>query len=378
MQSSIADTIDKIFNSHKIKYDKMELLFRDVEVREAIHNVNIFINIESIYNLFHNQYVEEAVIAMDKKELSAFHACIISNTLNLAAHYRWFFVKNKISTNIVFYMNHYSKYIHQNNFMHNRKYREKYVYDYTDNPYFEGINLVMQSVLKALDNIVDYITDVYFISSDRIESSLIPWIMIEDKMIKGQLNLMITRDYYDLQYVNKKFLVMYPKGDESCIVTMDNIFDVLAQKGELKKKDYNLPSYLYSFILAVVGDKRRSIGKIKGVGWNTIYKNLIKLFKKMDILPHEYISFEQLVLAIKEDPTAPESNRDKVISNYMCIDIDRQYAMVSEAQKISISRQIIDRYEADALKKLNSKYFEDYPIHIIELNQYFVRKKPLF
>lgn len=377
MHTAISDTVDKIFNSHKIKFGIMEILFRDVEVKEAIHTVNIFINIESIYHLFHNQYVEDSIIAMDKKELSQFHSCVISNTLNLAAHYRWFFTKNKISTNIVFYMNQYSKYIHQNNFLHNKKYRDKYVYNYTDNPNYEGINLIMKSVLKALDNIVDYIDGVYFVSSDRIESSLIPMVMIEDKLLKGQINLMVTRDDYDLQYVNKKFLVMYPKGDESCIVTKDNLFNVIQQKYEFFN-DYKLPSYLFSFILAVVGDKRRSIGKIKGVGWSTIYKNLTKLFKKMDISEEEYISFEQLALAIKEDPTAPESNREKVISNYMCIDLDRQYAMVSEAQKLSIERQILDRYEADALKKLNTKYFEDFPINIIELNQYTNRKKTLF
>ena len=377
MHTAISDTVDKIFNSHKIKFGIMEILFRDVEVKEAIHTVNIFINIESIYHLFHNQYVEDSIIAMDKKELSQFHSCVISNTLNLAAHYRWFFTKNKISTNIVFYMNQYSKYIHQNNFLHNKKYRDKYVYNYTDNPNYEGINLIMKSVLKALDNIVDYIDGVYFVSSDRIESSLIPMVMIEDKLLKGQINLMVTRDDYDLQYVNKKFLVMYPKGDESCIVTKDNLFNVIQQKYEFFN-DYKLPSYLFSFILAVVGDKRRSIGKIKGVGWSTIYKNLTKLFKKMDISEDEYISFEQLALAIKEDPTAPESNREKVISNYMCIDLDRQYAMVSEAQKLSIERQILDRYEADALKKLNTKYFEDFPINIIELNQYTNRKKTLF
>lgn len=377
MHTAISDTVDKIFNSHKIKFGIMEILFRDVEVKEAIHTVNIFINIESIYHLFHNQYVEDSIIAMDKKELSQFHSCVISNTLNLAAHYRWFFTKNKISTNIVFYMNQYSKYIHQNNFIHNKKYRDKYVYNYTDNPNYEGINLIMKSVLKALDNIVDYIDGVYFVSSDRIESSLIPMVMIEDKLLKGQINLMVTRDDYDLQYVNKKFLVMYPKGDESCIVTKDNLFNVIQQKYEFSN-DYKLPSYLFSFILAVVGDKRRSIGKIKGVGWSTIYKNLTKLFKKMDISEEEYISFEQLALAIKEDPTAPESNREKVISNYMCIDLDRQYAMVSEAQKLSIERQILDRYEADALKKLNAKYFEDFPINIIELNQYTSRKKTLF
>lgn len=370
--------LDAIFNLHKVKFSKLDILFKDVDVQSAINRVNVFINIESIYHMFHNSYMEDQLTVMDSEELKDTHANIISNTINLASHYRLFFTKNKISTNIVFYMNDHNRYTKLNNTMHVKKYRSKYVYDYTENAEFELVNSLLESATKALDNIVDYIDGVYFITSDRIESSIIPMVMVDEKIIDGQLNIMVTRDQYDLQYVNKKFLIVYPmKDDGSRLVTEDNLYDVFRAKDELKET-YKLPSYLYSFMLSVIGDKRRSIGKIKGVGLNTIYKNLAKLFKTLDISEDEYISFEQLAISIKEDPTNPSGNREKVINNYLAVDIDRQMSMVSPAQKTSIETQVIDRYDATALKSINDRYFDTCPINIIELDNYSKKKKSLF
>lgn len=378
MKVNSSMNLDAVFNLHKVKFSKLDILFKDVDVKSAISRVNVFINIESIFHMFHNSYMEEQINVMNNEELKDLHANIISNTINLASHYRLFFTKNKISTNIVLYMNSHSKYTKLNNIMHVKKYRSKYVYDYTENLEFELLNGVMESAVKAIDNIVDYIEGVYFVTSDRIESSVIPMVMIEDGMIDGQLNIMVTRDIYDLQYVNKKFLVVYPmKEDGSRLITANNLYEVFRDKGELNN-DYNIPSYLYSFILSVIGDKRRSIVKVKGMGFSSIYKNLSKLFKALDIGSEEYISFEQLVLSIKEDPKNPSDNRERVVNNYMAIDIDRQTAMVSSAQKTSLQTQIVDRYDATALRSINEKYFDICPINILELNNYSKKSKPLF
>ena len=208
-----------------------------------------------------------------------------------AAHYRLYFTKNKIRTNIVFYMNEHDRYSKLNNTIYNKKYREKYISDYTDNPHYETVNSIMKSALTGLDTIIDYIDSVYFVTSERIESSLLPYLIVKDKMLDGQFNIMVTKDPYDLQYVNKNFLVIYPSQDKSKILTKTNLWDLLRDEGDISS-DVNLPSYLYSFMLSTIGDKRRGIGKIKGVGWNSIYKNILKLFKKFDIdMEDEIISF---------------------------------------------------------------------------------------
>lgn len=376
MISSSSETIDKIFNAHKIKFDKMNLLFGSVGIRDIIDRVNIFINLESIIHCIHNQTVEEFILSMDKTETKNFHFSIISNILNLAGHYRRFFTKNRIKTNIVLFMNEYDKYTSLNNTMFLKHYRERFIYDYTDNPNYEATNMVLESVIRVLRTIVSYVEGVYLVTSNRLESSLVPLLLCDSKTLDGQLNILITRDEYDLQYVNKNFLVMYPKGDESYIVTKENLFNIIREKHEIKNS-HKLPAYLITFILSIVGDKRRGIGKIKGCGWKTIYKGLHKLFKELDISDAEVIGLEHLIMAIKDGPD--DSNKEKIANSIMCVDLDRQLSMVSEPQKLSITKQLVDKYENDALKNLNSKYFEMYPINVVELNQYSARsKKSLF
>ena len=376
MISSSSETIDKIFNAHKIKFEKMNLLFGSVGIRDIIDRVNIFINLESIIHCIHNQTVEEFILSMDKTETKNFHFSIISNILNLAGHYRRFFTKNRIKTNIVLFMNEYDKYTSLNNTMFLKHYRERFIYDYTDNPNYEATNMVLESVIRVLRTIVSYVEGVYLVTSNRLESSLVPLLLCDSKTLDGQLNILITRDEYDLQYVNKNFLVMYPKGDESYIVTKENLFNIIREKHEIKNS-HKLPAYLIIFILSIVGDKRRGIGKIKGCGWKTIYKGLHKLFKELDISDAEVIGLEHLIMAIKDGPD--DSNKEKIANSIMCVDLDRQLSMVSEPQKLSITKQLVDKYENDALKNLNSKYFEMYPINVVELNQYSARsKKSLF
>ena len=369
--------IDALFNLHKVRFSKMEILFRDIEVKEAIDRVNVFINVEAIFNKFHNKYTEEALVVMTKEEIRAFHMSIISNVINLAAHYRLFFAKNKIRSNIVFYMNEFSKYGEQNNSIHVSDYREKYVYSYTQNPNYELINGVMRSVLNAIEAIVDYLENIYFVSSDRIESSVIPLVMVEDKMLDGQLNFIVSTDPYDMQYVNKNFLVIAPMGDESRVLTTKNVYEFFRAKGELKVDD-ELPSYLLPFILSTCGDKRRSLDKVKGTSFNSIYKGIKKLFTKLDISDEEYVSFEELAIAIKEDPLNPSGNRKRVVKNYMCIDLDRQLSMVSPSQKTTIEQQLKDRFDSESLKMINKKHFQECPLQIVELNQYHPKKRQLF
>ena len=369
--------LDAIFNMSKVKFAKLDVLFDDVEIREIISSLNIFINIESIYHKFHNKYVEEQILVMKKPELKDMVVNVIGNTINLAAHYRLYFRKNKIKTNIVFYMNEFSKYSQQNNAMHVDGYREKYVHNYTKNSSYENINMVMKTALNGIDKIVEYIEGVYFITSDRIESSLIPYLMSKEKMTDGQLDIIVTTDPYDLQYANKNFVVIYPRGDESRIISEKNLFDVFRDSGDLSI-DKPLPTYLYPFILAVIGDKRRGINKVKGVGLNTIYRTLLKLYDKLGLDEDEYLRFEQLAVAIKEDPENPSGNRERVINNYMAIDLDRQLAMVSPSQTKHVSGQLKDHYDDISLKTINREWMSSCPINLVELNQYHKKEKSLF
>ena len=365
--------IDAIFNMHKVRFAKLAKLFKEVEVKSVISSVNVFINIEAIYHMFHNTPMEESIISMDKQSRQQLFANIISNTINLAAHYRLFFTRNKVKSNIVFYFNIPSPSNDYNNSSNIDGYRGKYAFDYNGNCKYELINSYLSQAIPMIKSILDYIDGVYFITSNRIEASLIPHLIVEEGLLDGQLNIMVSKDMYDLQYVNKNFLLIYPYKDDTNLITESNLFDIIKDKEGCKVPD-KLPAYLYPFMLSVFGDKRRNVPKIRGVGFSSIYKNIAKIFNKLEIGLDEYVSFEQLALCIKESHPEDNSNKTLVYNNYMSVDLDRQLSCVPTIQKNDISSQMIDKFDNVSLKEINEKYFEMSPIHIMELENYTPKK----
>jgi len=361
--------IDAIFNLRKVKFSKLDVLFSDLEIKEMVQKVNIFINLESLFRKIHNKYVEEQLISLQKKELKEFHMNLISNVLNLAAHYRLYFNKNKIGTNIVFYIQEMDKYVNLNNVQYCKNYRKSFIRKYTDHPELVTVNNVIRSTLNALDTIVTYVEDVYLVSSDRVESSVIPLALIDGKVLDGNLNLMVTTDPYDMQYVNKNFIIIYPAGEESMIVTKKNLFDVF-RINEILTVEGSLPTYLLTFILSVIGDKNRGIDKVKGTSFNKVFKTLLKVYDKLGITEDDYIGFEELVSAIKDDPNNPNGNKKRVVDNYYATDLSSQVRMISKVQMNHLTDCLINTYESGALTGINDKYFSTAPINVRELTQY--------
>lgn len=361
--------IDAIFNLRKVKFSKLDVLFSDLEIKEMVQKVNIFINLESLFRKIHNKYVEEQLISLQKKELKEFHMNLISNVLNLAAHYRLYFNKNKIGTNIVFYIQEMDKYVNLNNVQYCKNYRKSFIRKYTDHPELVTVNNVIRSTLNALDTIVTYVEDVYLVSSDRVESSVIPLALIDAKVLDGNLNLMVTTDPYDMQYVNKNFVIIYPAGEESMIVTKKNLFDVF-RINEILTVEGSLPTYLLTFILSVIGDKNRGIDKVKGTSFNKVFKTLLKVYDKLGITDDDYIGFEELVSAIKDDPNNPNGNKKRVVDNYYATDLSSQVRMISKVQMNHLTDCLINTYESGALTGINDKYFSAAPINVRELTQY--------
>lgn len=361
--------IDAIFNLRKVKFSKLDVLFSDLEIKEMVQKVNIFINLESLFRKIHNKYVEEQLISLQKKELKEFHMNLISNVLNLAAHYRLYFNKNKIGTNIVFYIQEMDKYVNLNNVQYCKNYRKSFIRKYTDHPELVTVNNVIRSTLNALDTIVTYVEDVYLVSSDRVESSVIPLALIDGKVLDGNLNLMVTTDPYDMQYVNKNFVIIYPAGEESMIVTKKNLFDVF-RINEILTVEGSLPTYLLTFILSVIGDKNRGIDKVKGTSFNKVFKTLLKVYDKLGITDDDYIGFEELVSAIKDDPNDPNGNKKRVVDNYYATDLSSQVRMISKVQMNHLTDCLTNTYESGALTGINDKYFSMAPINVRELTQY--------
>ena len=94
------DSFSVCFNVMKIKYATYDQSLDELNFLQPTDKVNVFINLESILRLLSN------IKDVDRKVYSCtdFNENIISNIVNLAAHYRKFFRGNNLDTRVYLYM----------------------------------------------------------------------------------------------------------------------------------------------------------------------------------------------------------------------------------------------------------------------------------
>ena len=366
--------LDYQFNSFKVKYIYLNQLFNN-ETFKNIQSVNLYINLESVIHTFHQPKYEEVLTTCTKVEISNYYKSFISNIINLAAHYRFYFTKAKIESTIIFYYNIFDDYKMLNNTIYNPDYR-KYYYNSYNNDKFSLMNGIITEGIAYAKTIADYIDRVYILSSDKIESSLIPFIIKDNKKIKSNLNIILSKDLYDLQYANHNFLVLYPDKEESCIIYKNNLMKFLRYYFNMdeEKVKIDINPKLITFILSVLGDKKRNLKKITGVGFKKIYKGLEKLYLKDFIEDSDptSLSIEHLGELIKTNNGFYDIDIKRTIgNNYFSIDLDRQNNILHSYMIDEILADAVNKADNNGLKKLNDKVFSDYPMQLVELNNYY-------
>lgn len=365
--------MDFIFNSFKIKYIILNGLFRKLDLKN-IKSVTLYINLESIIGALHSETYEETLKTCTKAEIKNNYLSLISNIINIAAHYRAFFNRMRVQSNIVFFYNEFKTNKILNNIVYNKNYRKHYFDTYTVDKY-EYINEIIIDGMEYIQNIIDYLDCIYLLKSDRLESSVIPFVVHSDKKLKSDLNLLLTKDIYDFQYVNHKFLVLYPDKEESIILHKKNLIPYMRYRNNLTEEKYTMEinPLLFPFIYSVLGDKKRSMDKIKGIGFKKLYRSIEKLYDSSFISDEEPSSFniEHLSSLIKTSNGLCNLQIKEVIcSNYYSTDLERQANVVSDAIVEEILSGIVNKFDNNGLKRLNDKIFSDYPIYLEDLYNY--------
>lgn len=371
-------------NKFKIKYFYLDKVFNGKlhngkGKRANVDTVNIFINFESLYNGFRNEHTEKHILSCNKKEVKACYRQCISDFINVAAHYRAYFTRNGIKTNIIYYYNEIpSEYIKYNNSALCDTYRNHFV-DSLNNIEKVNVNAMVVECIPIMETIVEYLENVYLVSTKRVESSLIPMVINMESALPANINILITKDTYDFQYVNHNFLVITKNGDDPILLSSKNVIKYMCYKNIKefdveKERDY-INNRLLPFILACMGDRKRSIPKVNRLGFKTVYKNLESLYKIGYIFDEdpETMSIGNLMHVINNESFVTRNKVDignRIMSNYRVTDLISQYSVMNNTQKNKIIDQLVDKSDIGTLMEINNKWFEDYPIHLVELNQY--------
>lgn len=376
------EIIDGYSNSFKVKYLYMDKLFNGKLEESKLDIVNIYINFESLYNCIRNKNVEQHLKTATKKELSSIYRCMISNFINVAAHYRKYFFNKKIKTRIFFYYNKLSTdRIDYNNSSLIPKYRNHF-FKSINNLDRITVNSIIHESIQFMKIITEYIQDIYMIETDSVEASVSPFIIDMSNKYPANINIIISKDTYDIQYVNYNFLFISKFNQEPVLITKRNAIKYLLFKEKVADPARLINPLLIPFILSCIGDRKRSIPGVKGFGFVKTYKALVKLYEAGYLIDDDYETFSisNLMHIINNEDSILSSRNDlatELLKSFKVTDLESQYSVISDIQQDKILEQLTNKTDTDALIDINEKYFTDYPLMLLELNQFDKNKSLL-
>ena len=350
------------FNIMKMKYSEIDKAISYSNFLNQGDKLNLFINFETILkNLSSTMDIDKKIILNEKE----FAVIMVSDILNLAAHYRRFFVENGTPTRVFIYMTDYSTEEYQQ-FAYNQDYRSYFQMKYNCNPKYLDMKRIMEEqIIPMVKKIVDFIPNVYFITTKNIENSLVPYIISkEDSTYK---NIIVTGDVVDTQYgFDNGFLCFYFKRSQlysSITYTLRGFLREIIKK---QKDDYQMEinyysnKYFYILLLCCLGEKYRSIEPIYKVGSSTLMKFINDGLNENKITP-KTSSIELLQTIFGMDI------QREVYNNFNCLNLELMYELLSEEDKFSITSQMTDKSDNNSLISLNRTMFTEHPLMLQEL-----------
>ena len=354
-------SIDPIFNSYKVKFNIMNELFESNNIKFSTNKkVNVFINLDSLIRTLTSENILRYLVNSNNENYLFQTRNFISNIFNLAAHYRRYFSARHIYSDIYLYMTFPFKKDEMDSDVYIPEYRKDYSY-LLNKPSASVLTQTIIDSITMAQIIDDYIEGVYLITTNKMETSLIPGI-INDKLSDTESdNLLITKDKYEYQYSNMGYTILRPKlGDESYIITQDNLMETLKKEFKVKN-DKNISPSSYSFILCLLGDKFRNIPKMNKCGVSTLFNIISKSIDK-NIINKSNNSIQVLSRLFKGE------NQMRCFNNFMVTDIKMQLKLLSMIDPIRIKNQLIDKFDNNSLLRLDV-LFQDTPINIEDLTE---------
>lgn len=220
------------FNVMKIRYTDYDEALTNANFLQPTDKINVFINLETVFKYLSMISDLEKKLILQKK----FDIILASNIINLAAHYKRFFVNNGLDTRVYLYNTD----LESTNFpqrKYNDEFRLYYLLKYNDNPKFVYLtDALKSSILKEVKTICEFIPRVYYLSGLNIEGSQIPYIVGQDDT--SRKNIIISGEFYDTQYsLIPNYFISYLHSTVGYRTVCSNIRECLK---EITKKMMNL------------------------------------------------------------------------------------------------------------------------------------------
>ena len=351
-----SDLFSICFNMMKIKYKDYDDSLTSKNMFNKYDKVNVFINLESVFKYISNIQDLEKLILLHRD----FDVLMISNILNLVAHYKRFFVSNGFDTKIFIYNTDFNSEEFPQ-FKYNEDYRSYYLIKFNTNPkYTLFTDHLKDEILPDLKTYCDFIPNVYYINCKNIEGSLVPYIIANSDT--SRKNVIVGSEFYDTLYSGISNFVNYYIHKSFNINSISSdikgyIKDITRKSEDIDDLISTFQNYsLYCSLMSVIGDKNRSIDGVTGCGIKTLQKKIKDGILKGEI--KQETTSPELIQNIFTDP----DERQLFYNNYYCSSIIHMYNELTEAQKTSILNQLIDRIDLNSIRSLNQTKFYNHMI----------------
>lgn len=347
------------FNSIKMRYVQLDEHLSSAQFLHEGDKLNVFINLETAFKNVSMLPDLDQRLMLNKR----FPTLLISHILNLAGHYKRFFVNNGLrDTRVYLYHTDVSSTTFDQR-KYNDDFRSYYLVKYNENPKLRTFtDALKETVIPRVKTISDFLPRIYSISGKNIEGSAIPMVVAKDDPTRK--NIIISGEFYDTQYaLLPNFYVEYIHfgiGVRAfCGTPKAWLAAITKRKGDeltdLVNTYTSNPSF-YISLLAVLGDRVRSIDGINGIGPMILKQDLLSGIS--DQLITESTTSPDLIGAIFHDPITA----DTFVENFNCTSVTRVAEELTEASIATLLNQRRDRFDNNSLLLLNAREFQQCPL----------------
>ena len=357
------------FNMVKMRYSQFDQIVDGMNYLCPTDNINVFINFEMILKFLTGIKDVDSKVQLNPN----FDTIIISNMLNLAAHYKRFFVGNNLHTRVFLYMTDLSSTKFKEYELY-EDYRSYYLMKYKNNPKYECMmHIFKEKIFPQAKVIFGFIPDVYFVEGKDMDGSLIPLVIGNQDL--SYKNFIITSDILETQYNQyPNFSVFLMKRNPTNQSTTYNLQGYLESGFRLRITEENIASYLslyqnrafYLALLASYGEKYRCIDRVSDLTPLRVTKCLSDGLYNHVIQP----TTESMDLISK---VLPPQVRDEFLESFALIDFSYKEKKMSKEDIYNIQSQLVDRFDNNSLLELNRTKFVNNQLMLEELTQQFTR-----
>lgn len=369
--------MDIHFNAYKVKFDTMNYFINIPKSSHKINTVTIYINLDNVFHNLHRPLTNNEFQVCGKGAPKQ----MIANVLNLFGHYKEWAVRNHMHCKIVgFFTTNRRQF---KNKIYVAQYRKRYLDLFNPlNTEFYYINDTIVASEQLLKTICSYLMDVYIIDSKYIEPSVIPRYLSRE-VFKSDWNILISRDSFDYQYAFfDRWSVIIPKGDNSELLTSQSIWDYICRKEKIDFDTRLLPRDISLYILStsIIGDKYRSIPRIKSIGWKTLFKYIDSVNCEngkvsVKILEEALVNKINTSRRKSKSTSNTEIPLDVLNNNIYAMNIDDQVLAMNSVDESGITSQILDIPDYENLTEINNIHFMDFPINLAFLTAQYNTNK---